>query len=155
MAAKDDDEREGREGREIKGGDQTGRSIPPATAYAFIIIHEIPRRRVRGLPSAPRTGSKRLIENDGREERGEREGEGEEEDSLPMRGENISSKQKQGEPPSYERRRRAKPAKGTKRKSRGAEKGDDTGKKGTGERRKEARVVEVASSSFLLLPPSR
>lgn len=45
----------------------TRRSIPPATAYAFIIIHEIPRRRFCELPSALQTGLKRLIE-----ERGER-----------------------------------------------------------------------------------
>lgn len=49
------------------------RFIPPATAYAFIIIHEIPRRRFCELPSALRTGLKRLIEK--REDRG-REGEG-------------------------------------------------------------------------------
>lgn len=65
MAAKDDDERKGRKeggGREIKGRDQTGRSILSTTAYAFIIIHKI-SRRFYGLPSTPRTGSKRLIEN--------------------------------------------------------------------------------------------
>lgn len=54
----------------------TGRSIPPATAYAFIIIHEIPKRRFRGLSSALRTGSKRLIERGGREWGREAEEEG-------------------------------------------------------------------------------
>lgn len=33
----------------------TRQSIPPATAYAFIIIHEILRRRFCELPSAQRT----------------------------------------------------------------------------------------------------
>lgn len=73
----------------------SGRSIPLATAYAFIIIHEIPKRRFRGLSSALRTGSKRLIE-------GGRGGWGREAEeggffSLPIRRENISSKQKQDE----------------------------------------------------------
>lgn len=50
-----------------------------------------------------------------------------------MRGENISLKQKQGEPPrSYERRRRTKPAQGDEKKeSRGAEKGDASERKNT------------------------
>lgn len=60
------------------------RFIPPATAYAFIIIHEIPRRRFCELPSALRTGLKRLIEK--REREGGKGGEGGlEEGSLPKR----------------------------------------------------------------------
>jgi len=57
----------------------TRRSIPPATAYAFIIIHEIPRRRFCKLPSALRTGLKQPIEE------GEGDKKGREEGSLPKR----------------------------------------------------------------------
>lgn len=68
----------------------TRRSIPPATAYAFIIIHEISRRRFCELPSALRTGLKRLIE-EGEGGKNGREG------RVLLRTENISSKQKQNE----------------------------------------------------------
>lgn len=78
MAAKENDEEEEKEKEKqgIKEGSLD--SIPPATAYAFIIIHEIPKRRFRGLSSALRTGSKRLIERGG----GEWGREAEEEGSL-------------------------------------------------------------------------
>lgn len=55
----------------------TRRFIPPATAYAFIIIYKIPRRRFCELPSALRTGLKRLIEKRGKG--------GREKSSLPKR----------------------------------------------------------------------
>lgn len=70
----------------------TRQSIPPATAYAFIIIHEILRRRFCELPSALRTGLKRPI----REREGRQEGAGGE---FLFRRENISSKQKQNKLP--------------------------------------------------------
>lgn len=77
----------------------TGWSIPPATAYAFIIIHEIPKRRFRGLSSALRTGSKRLIERGG----GEWGREAEEEGSLSWYEEKIYRRNKNKMSlPSYE-----------------------------------------------------
>jgi len=66
----------------------TRRFISPATAYAFIIIHKIPRRFCE-LP-ALRTGLKRLIEK--RKRGGKREG-----GFLSPEEKNISSKQKQDE----------------------------------------------------------
>lgn len=97
MAAKenDDEEEKERESRRTRNKRRTiRRFIPPATAYAFIIIHEMPRRRFCELPSALRTGLKRLIEKREREEREGWTGRG-----FSYRRENISSKQKQDELP--------------------------------------------------------
>lgn len=79
------------------------RFIPPATAYAFIIIHEMPRRRFCELPSALRTGLKRLIE------KREREGGkgGREEGSLTEEKIYRRNKSKMSFPP-YEQRQKAK-----------------------------------------------
>lgn len=88
----------------------TRRSIPPATAYAFIIIHEIPRRRFCELPSALRTGLKRLIEKRRRRRRrGGRRGGGRRAGGLSSE-EKIyrRNKSKMSYPP-YEQRQRAKP----------------------------------------------
>lgn len=85
MAAKEDNAgEEKREEEESKKQEEraTRRSIPPATAYAFIIIHEIPRRRFRGLPlratdrigAADRGREGRKVDEGKRRERGERGG---------------------------------------------------------------------------------
>lgn len=75
----------------------TGRSIPPATAYAFITIHEISEEEILRVSLRVADGIEAADRGVGRERREEARGY-EEEDFSAMRRENILSKQKQSEP---------------------------------------------------------
>lgn len=91
MAAKENDDEEEKERTRNKRR-TTRWFIPPATAYAFIIIHEIPRRRFCELLSADRIeAADREAGKGWRRRRAERK--------VLFRRENISSKQKQDELP--------------------------------------------------------